>query len=58
MEKKKSEKTVSYGSLVSQNMLILSPPDKMLDSPVMSTIEKISSVELKSEVTEAIREAH
>lgn len=50
-EKKSLKETVSSGSLVSQNILILSPSEKKLGSPVMSTIEKFSSVELKSEAT-------
>lgn len=50
-EKTSLKETVSSGSLVSQNILILSPSEKKLGSPVMSTIEKFSSVELKSEAT-------
>lgn len=50
-EKTSLKETVSSGSLVSQNILILSPSEKKLGSPVMTTIEKFSSVELKSEAT-------
>ncbi|XP_041738412.2 uncharacterized protein LOC121571153 isoform X2 [Coregonus clupeaformis] len=55
-EKISLKETVSSGSMASQNMLIFSPSEKMLRSPVMSTIEKLSSVELKSEATKAISE--
>ncbi|XP_052315402.1 uncharacterized protein LOC118391940 isoform X1 [Oncorhynchus keta] len=55
-EKNNLKETVSSGSLVSPNILILSPSEKKLGSPVMTTIEKFSSVELKSEATNAISE--
>ncbi|CAB1351748.1 unnamed protein product [Coregonus sp. 'balchen'] len=55
-EKISLKETVSSGSMASQNMLIFSPSEKMLRSPVMSTIEKLSCVELKSEATKAISE--
>ncbi|XP_036814012.1 uncharacterized protein LOC110500882 isoform X2 [Oncorhynchus mykiss] len=55
-EEKNLKETVSSGSLVSPNILILSPSEKKLGSPVMTTIEKFSSGELKSEATNAISE--
>lgn len=57
-EKKSLKETVSSGSLVSQNILILSPSEKKLGSPVMTTIEKFSSVELKSEATKVISKVY
>lgn len=57
-EKTSLKETVSSGSLVSQNILILSPSEKKLGSPVMTTIEKFSSVELKSEATKVISKVY